>query len=164
MSLPPSMIVEPTKKNPDALTSHGLNLLWGNTSQGIQGMTELIENMRFQGDSRFEAALEECRHGKLRNETYQWLMQFVLCGPDDPRLTTDHFSSAKMIVATNDLKYAINSNTPFFMLLQIKNIRLGVPHLIDQPQTTSPKRMRTPVYVGCNAMIVGLQTYMACYL
>ena len=108
MSLPPSMIVEPPKKNPDALTSHGLNLLWGNPSQGIQRMTESIENMRFQGDPRFQAALEECRYGKPRNETYEWLMQFVLCGTDDPRLTSDHFSSAKMIVATNDLKYAIN--------------------------------------------------------
>ena len=134
MSLPPSMIVEPTKKNPNALTSHGLNLLWGNASQGIQGMNELIQNMRFQGDPCFQAALEECRHGKLRNETYDWLVQFVLCGPHDPRLTTDHFSGAKMIVATNDLKYAINKQCAILYASSNKKHLTWCP-AFDRPTT-----------------------------
>ena len=58
MSLPPSMAVELTKKNYDALTSHGQNLLWGDTSKGFQGNTELTKNMRFQGNPRFQAASE----------------------------------------------------------------------------------------------------------
>ena len=89
MSIPPSM--SPQKKGRDALTSHGLDLLWGNASQGIQGMTKLTENMRFQGDLRFQAALKECRYGKVRNETYEWLLQFVLCSPNDPCLMATVF-------------------------------------------------------------------------
>ena len=64
--------------------------------------------MNFQGDLGLQAALEECRHGKLCNETYKWLMQFVLCGPDDPCLTSKHFSRAKMILPTKNPKCAIN--------------------------------------------------------
>ena len=49
-------------------------------------------------------------------------MQFVLCGPHDPRLTSDKFSSAKMNVATNDLKYAFNKQRAILYASSLKNI------------------------------------------
>ena len=87
----------------------GLNLNCVNTL-GLPplSLSLSLSNMRFQGDPHFQVALEEFRHGRLRNETYEWLMQFVLFGPDDPHLTANHFSSVKMIVTTKDLKYPIN--------------------------------------------------------
>ena len=61
-------------------------------------------------------------------------MQFVLFGHDDPRLTTDHFSSAKMIVATNDLKYTINKQRTILYASSNKKHLTWCP-AFDRPTT-----------------------------
>ena len=145
MTIPP-WLDDTNEKVVNALVRHGLELLWGTNALGIVGMTELTENMRFKDDAQFQAVLKQCRHGELSNDGFDYLKSLVLTDAFDFRLQDDLFVNAAVIVATNDLKYAINKQRAQLFAVQ-HGKRLTWCPAVDKPTSENIGDVTSKEYV-----------------
>ena len=145
MTIPP-WLDDGNEKVISALVRQGLELLWGTDALGIAGMTELTENMRFKDDAEFQAVLKQCRHGVLSTAGFDRLKELILTNELDRHLKDELFANAAVIVATNDLKYAINKQrSQLFAVQQAK--RLTWCPASDKPATNNIGVVTSDQYV-----------------